>query len=114
MRGGGRPRITAEPVPVGTTPQRFTLEYTTLYPGDTRLKFGPSATQLTEERVAEGFSTQHRITMEGLEPGTTYYVQVASRDTVGTATAPAVPIITGARKSARSRYPAAPLRPAVS
>jgi len=98
VRGGGLPRITAEPVPVGTTPQSFTLEYTTLYPGDTRLKFGPSATQLTEERVAEGFSTQHRITVEGLEPGTTYYVQVASRNTVGTATAPAVPIITGGKK----------------
>ncbi|MGI4761219.1 MAG: fibronectin type III domain-containing protein [Janthinobacterium lividum] len=98
MRGGGLPRITAEPVPVGTTPQSFTLEYTTLYPGDTRLKFGPSATQLTEERVAEGFSTQHRITVEGLQPGTTYYVQVASRNAAGTATSTAVPIITGGKK----------------
>lgn len=98
VRGGGLPSITAEPVPVGTTPQSFTLEYTTLYPGDTRLKFGPSATQLTEERVAEGFSTQHRITVDGLAPGTTYYVQVASRNAAGTATSPAVPIITGGKK----------------
>ena len=98
VRGGGLPNITAEPVPVSTTPQSFTLEYTTLYPGDTRLKFGPSATQLTEERVAEGYSTQHRITVDGLQPGTTYYVQVASRNAVGTATAPAVPIITGGKK----------------
>jgi hypothetical protein len=103
VRGGGLPRITAEPVPVGTTPQSFTLEYTTLYPGDTRLKFGPSATQLTEERTQEGFSTQHRITVEGLEPGTTYYVQVASRNSAGTATSAAVPIITGGKKSTRSR-----------
>ena len=98
VRGGGLPRITAEPVPVGTTPQSFTLEYTTLYPGDTRLKFGPSATQLTEERTQEGFSTQHRITVEGLEPGTTYYVQVSSRNAAGTATSAPVPIITGGKK----------------
>ena len=103
VRGGGLPRITAEPVPVGTTPQSFTLEYTTLYPGDTRLKFGPSATELTEQRVEEGFSTQHRITVDGLEPGTTYYVQVASRNAAGTATSAAVPIITGGKKSNRSR-----------
>jgi hypothetical protein len=98
VRGGGLPRITAEPVPVGTTPQSFTLEYTTLYPGDTRLKFGPSANQLTEERSQEGFSTQHRITVEGLEPGTTYYVQVSSRNAAGTATSAPVPIITGGKK----------------
>ncbi len=103
VRGGGLPRITAEPVPVGTTPQSFTLEYTTLYPGDTRLSFGPSATQLTEQRVQEGFTTQHRITVEGLEPGTTYYVQVSSRNAAGTATSTPVPIITGGKKSNRSR-----------
>jgi hypothetical protein len=98
VRGGGLPRITAEPVPVGTTPQGFTLEYTTLYPGDTRLSFGPSATELTEQRVQEGFSTQHRITVDGLEPGTTYYVQVGSRNAAGTATSAPVPIITGGKK----------------
>jgi hypothetical protein len=103
VRGGGLPRITAEPVPVGTTPQSFTLEYTTLYPGDTRLSYGPSATELTEQRVQEGFSTQHRITVDGLEPGTTYYVQVASHNSSGTATATPVPIITGGKKSSRSR-----------
>lgn len=103
MRGAGLPRITAEPVPVGTTPQSFTLEYTTLYPGDTRLSFGPSATELTEQRVEEGFSTKHRITVSGLEPGTTYYVQVSSRNAVGTATSTPVPIITGGKKSTRRR-----------
>ena len=103
VRGGGLPRITAEPVPVSTTPQSFTLEYTTLYPGDTRLKFGFSANELTEQRVEEGFSTQHHITVDGLEPGTTYYVQVSSRNAAGTATSAAVPIITGGKKSTRSR-----------
>jgi hypothetical protein len=55
---GGRPRITAEPAPVGTTPQSFTLEYATLYPGDARFSYRPSATQLTEQRGQEGFSNQ--------------------------------------------------------
>ncbi len=101
VRGGGLPRITGEPVPVGTTPQSFTLEYTTLYPGDTRLKFGPSATELTEQRTVEGFTTQHRITVDGLEPGTTYYVLVSSRNAAGTAASTPVPIITGGKKSGR-------------
>ncbi|WP_460582075.1 hypothetical protein [Hymenobacter arcticus] len=101
VRGGGVPRITGEPVPVGTTPQSFTLEYTTLYPGDTRLKFGPSATELTQERLVADFTTQHRITVDGLEPGTTYYVLVSSRNAAGTASSTPVPIITGGKKSTR-------------
>lgn len=98
VRGGGLPRITGEPVPVSITSQGFTLEFSTLYPGDTRVKYGPSATQLNESRVDDAITTQHRIVLDELEPGTTYYVQVSSHNAAGTATAPPVPIITGGRK----------------
>jgi hypothetical protein len=98
VRGGGLPRITSEPVPVGVTPQSVTIEFTTLYPGDTRIKYGPSATELREARTDETVTTQHRIVLDGLTPGTTYYVQAGSYNAAGTATAPPVPIITGGRK----------------
>ena len=92
------PRITAEPVPVSITPQGFTIEFTTLYPGDTRVKFGPSSTQLSETRSDAVLTTQHRVVLDALEPGTTYYVQVSSQNAAGTVSAPPVPFITGGKR----------------
>jgi hypothetical protein len=98
VRGGGLPRIVGEPVPVSITPQGFTLEFSTIYPGDTRVQYGPSATSLAETRVDANLTTQHRLVLDELEPGTTYYVKVSSRNASGTATTPPVPIITGGKK----------------
>ena len=98
VRGGGLPRIVGEPVPVSITPQGFTLEFSTIYPGDTRVQYGSSPKALAETRVEATLATQHRIVLDELEPGTTYYVQVSSRNAAGTATAPPVPIITGGKK----------------
>ncbi|MFD1874654.1 fibronectin type III domain-containing protein [Hymenobacter bucti] len=98
VRGGGLPLLTGEPVPVSVTPQSVTIEFTTTHPGDTRVKYGPSATQLLETRTSETLTTQHRIVLDGLAPGTTYYVQAGSHNAAGTTSAPAVPIITGGKK----------------
>ena len=98
VRGGGLPRIVGEPVPVSITPQGFTLEFSTIYPGDTRVQYGPSAKELAETRVDANVVSQHRIVLDELEPGTTYYVKVSSRNAAGTATVPPVPIITGGKK----------------
>lgn len=98
VRGGGLPRIVGEPVPVSITPQGFTLEFSTIYPGDTRVQYGPSASALAETRVDANMTTQHRLVLDELEPGTTYYVKVSSRNASGTATTPPVPIITGGKK----------------
>jgi hypothetical protein len=98
VRGGGLPRIVGEPVPVSITPQGFTLEFSTIYPGDTRVQYGPSAKALAETSVNADQVSQHRIVLSDLEPGTTYYVQVSSRNAAGTATSPPVPIITGGKR----------------
>ena len=100
-RGGGLPRIVAEPVPVGITSQSFTLEFTTMYPGDTRVLFGPTPATMTQQRVDNSYVSQHRITLDGLEPGTTYYVQVSSRNVAGSADVPAVTFITSGKKPGR-------------
>ncbi|MVN77075.1 hypothetical protein GO988_12130 [Hymenobacter sp. HMF4947] len=103
VRGGGLARITAEPVPVNITAQGFTIEFSTSYPGDTRISYGPSSTELTSNRIDEALTTQHRIVLDGLEPGTTYYVQVSSRNMAGMASSAAVPVITGGHKSGRKK-----------
>ena len=102
VRGGGLPRLTEEPVPVDVKPTGFTIVYSTLNPGDTRVRFGLSAKELKESRVDAALTTRHSITLDNLIPGTTYYVEVSSRNAAGTETAPPVPFITSAGKRTRA------------
>jgi hypothetical protein len=94
VRGGGLPRLTEEPVPVNVTSNGFTIVFSTLNPGDTRVRYGLSTKELKEVRVDAALTTRHSLTLENLIPGTTYYVEVSSRNAAGTETAPAVPFIT--------------------
>jgi hypothetical protein len=99
--GGGLPRLTEEPVPVNVNPTGFTVVYSTLNPGDTRIRYGLDAKQLKDTRSDPTQTTQHSLTLTDLLPGTTYYVEVSSRNGAGTETAPAVPFITSGGKRAR-------------
>lgn len=101
VRGAGLPQPTGELVPVQILPDGFTLEYTTRYAGDTRVSYGRDANMLTEEAHDASFTTQHRITLSGLEPGTTYYVRAGSHNAAGTALSEPVPVITGGKKAKR-------------
>ena len=100
--GGGRPRLTEEPVPVNVSTNGFTVVYSTLNPGDTRVRYGLSAQALKETRTDAALTTHHSLTLDNLIPGTTYYVEVSSRNAAGTETAPPVPFITGNGKRSRS------------
>ncbi|MCC3152112.1 fibronectin type III domain-containing protein [Hymenobacter sp. BT770] len=99
--GGGLPRLTEEPVPVDVNPTGFTIVYSTLNPGDTRVRYGLTAKELKESRVDAALTTRHSLTLTDLLPGTTYYVEVSSRNAAGTETAAPVPFITGSGKRAR-------------
>ncbi|MDO7875842.1 fibronectin type III domain-containing protein [Hymenobacter sp. ASUV-10] len=94
VRGGGLPRLTEEPVPVNVTSSGFTIVFSTLNPGDTRVRYGLNAKELKESRVDAALTTRHSLTLDNLIAGTTYYVEVSSRNAAGTETAPAVPFIT--------------------
>ena len=102
VRGGGLPRLTEEPVLVNVSATGFTVVYSTLNPGDTRVRFGPDPKQLRESRLDATSTTHHSLTLDDLIPGTTYYVEVSSRNAVGTETAPPVPFITGGGKRLRT------------
>lgn len=101
VRGSGLPRLTEEPVPVNVSPSSFTVVFSTLNAGDTRVRYGLDAKQLKESRVDETMTTHHSLTLNDLIPGTTYYVEVSSRNAAGTETATPVPFITAASRRAR-------------
>ena len=100
--GSGLPRLTEEAVPVNVSNTGFTVLYSTLNPGDTRVRYGLSAKELKETRTDAALTTKHSITLSNLIPGTTYYVEVGSRNATGTETAPAVPFITNSGKRLRA------------
>lgn len=82
--GGGRPRLTEEPVPVNMSATEFTVVYSsTLNPGDTRVRYGLPAQELKKVRTGAALTTHYSPTLENLIPSTTYYVEVNSRNAVG-------------------------------
>ncbi|MBH8567517.1 fibronectin type III domain-containing protein [Microvirga sp. STS02] len=102
VRGSGLPRLTEEPVPVNVSPTGFTVVFSTLNAGDTRVRYGLDAKQLKESRVDDALTTHHSLTLNDLIPGTTYYVEVSSRNAAGTETASPVPFITTGGKRVRA------------
>ena len=102
VRGGGLPRLTEEPVPVNVSPTSFTVVYSTLNPGDTRVRYGLNAQTLKESRLDADLTTRHSLTLDNLIPSTTYYVEVSSRNAAGIETAAPVPFITSSSKRSRS------------
>ncbi len=102
VRGGGLPRLTEEPVPVNVTSTGFTVVFSTLNPGDTRVRYGLDAKTLKDSQVDATLTTRHSIALTNLIPGTTYYIEVSSRNAAGTETAPPVPFITANGRRGRT------------
>ncbi|SFQ52835.1 hypothetical protein [Hymenobacter arizonensis] len=103
VTGNGSPRLTEEPVAADITPTGFTISYSTLNPGDTRIRYGLNPKELKEIKTDAALTTRHSLTLTGLLSGTTYYVEVSSRNAAGTDTAAPVPVSTsGARANAKN------------
>ncbi|MGN6576926.1 MAG: DUF4082 domain-containing protein, partial [Nocardioides sp.] len=66
-----------------TTQDATTLTWRTDQPATSTVELGRSANALTRQETVADRTEQHRVTVEGLTPGTTYYYRVSSTDTTG-------------------------------
>ena len=98
----GSPNINSAPYPTGLITTGFTVNYSTLNPGTTRIHYGLSPTALTSTSDSvTALTTDHMVTVTGLLPATVYYVQVSSSNAIGTSHSLAVPMITVSQSSGR-------------
>ncbi|MCC3160068.1 hypothetical protein LJ737_22720 [Hymenobacter sp. 15J16-1T3B] len=90
---GGLPVIKGEPVPVAVTKNSITVDFATVNPGTTKIEYGatPALGGVVEDKTPV---TQHQMTLNDLQAGTTYYIRVSSGNSQGISTQPAVPMIT--------------------
>jgi phosphodiesterase/alkaline phosphatase D-like protein len=59
------------------------LTWTTAAPSDTQVEYGTSPTLGTFSPLNTALVTAHSVTLTGLQPGTTYYYRLMSRDSAG-------------------------------
>lgn len=102
VRVNALPRLTEEPVPVNMSPTSFTVVFSTLNAGDTRVRYGLDARQLKKSLIDATQTTHHSLVLTDLIPGTTYYVEVSSRNAAGTETSAPVPFITSSSRRGRT------------
>lgn len=63
-----------------------TITWTTATEADSQVKYGTTEGQLNDSAPTDGaYVTGHSVTLTGLTAGTTYYVEVISRDADGNA-----------------------------
>ncbi len=100
---GNAPNIASQPVVTDITTTSLTVSFTTQNPGDGRVEYGTSPTNLNQSTTSATTGTQHSVGLTGLQPATVYYVRVASTNAVGTSIGRVVPIITESLSSGRIR-----------
>jgi phosphodiesterase/alkaline phosphatase D-like protein len=79
-------KITNGPVVESATATSATIAWSTNVNASTILKYGTDATNLTQRAEVPWGGLTHRITLQNLQPNTTYYFQVQSTEGQGTGT----------------------------
>jgi hypothetical protein len=79
-------KITNGPVVESATATSATIAWSTNVNASTILKYGTDATNLTQRAEVPWGGLTHRITLQNLQPHTTYYFQVQSTEGQGTGT----------------------------
>jgi len=72
----------------------FSLHWQTDAPGDSKVEYGTSPTDLSQEIYSPASVTTHMATLSGLQPGTIYYARVVSSDGEDIAESPVLPYAT--------------------
>ena len=97
---GLTPNLTSAPVPTAITTTGFTVSFNTQNAGSTQLAYGTSANgPFTTTAAITTQTTAHSQALTGLQPGTIYYVQAISVNSVGRSESRVVPMITASLSS---------------
>jgi phosphodiesterase/alkaline phosphatase D-like protein len=78
--------LTAQPQANNVTEHTATIEWQTSAPAGAIVEYGTNQANLDKKQAVGWGGTTHRVTLRGLEPGTTYYFRVRSRNAKGTGT----------------------------
>ncbi|GAB3991857.1 hypothetical protein GCM10028807_23190 [Spirosoma daeguense] len=70
--------LTRTPYLQAVTPTGITIRWRTDQPTDSRVRFGTSPGQLNQQITNPGGTTEHIVTLTGLQPSTRYYYAVGS------------------------------------
>src|SRR5262245_49387103 len=79
-------KITNGPVIESVFDDHAVIAWSTNAQASTTLKYGKDQNNLSEQVGAPYGETPHRVTVKNLQPNTTYYFKVFSRDAKGTGT----------------------------
>jgi hypothetical protein len=74
----GRPVITRGPYLQRGTARTITIRWRTRRPASSRVVLGPAPARLNKEVTRSELTTEHEVTLRGLEPRTRYYYAVGS------------------------------------
>ena len=97
---GLTPNLTSTPVPSNITTSGFTVSFGTSNTGNTQLSYALTPTgTFTNVAGSTALTTAHSQALTGLLPGTIYYVQAISVNTVGRSESRVVPMITASLSS---------------
>ena len=97
---GLTPNLTSTPVPSNITTSGFTVSFGTSNTGNTQLSYSLTPTgTFTNVPGNTALTTAHSQALTGLLPGTIYYVQAISVNSVGRSESRVVPMITASQSS---------------
>lgn len=78
------PAITRGPYLQQGSHDRMTVRWRTVSAGNSVLRYGDAPGNLTESITLDPLVTEHEVTVEGLNPSTTYYYQIETNNAAGT------------------------------
>src|SRR5688572_1514206 len=98
---GATPNILSVPVATNITTSGFTITFKTQNAGSTIVNYGTTPTALNQTANNTANTTNHSVTLSGLQPATVYYVQVSSTNTIGTSVSGITPMITASNSTGK-------------
>ncbi|MBK0402525.1 T9SS type A sorting domain-containing protein [Adhaeribacter sp. BT258] len=98
---GNTPNFMEAPRPINITTSGFTVTFKTQNAGTSKVDYGTSPTTLSSNATNTTSTTNHTITLSGLQPATVYYVQVTATNAVGSSVSSTIPMITASNSTGK-------------